>query len=132
MKNFMDYDVKRFEIKNRYTGIVIYSSTKTNYKDVLEEAIENGANLSGANLRGADLRGVNLYGANLSEADLRGADLSEADLSEASLHEADLRRTNLRGAELQNAKFCGKGGITKIKRNQVDDFLRVLGIIVEE
>jgi uncharacterized protein YjbI with pentapeptide repeats len=88
----MDYDVKRFEIKNRYTGIVIYSSTKTNYKDVLEEAIENGADLS--------------------EADLRGADLS--------------------GAELQNAKFCGKGGITKIKRNQVDDFLRVLGIIVEE
>ena len=54
--------------------------------------------------------------ANLSEADLSGADLSEA---------------NLYGAEMQNAKFYGKGGRTKIKKSQVDDFFKALGIVVE-
>jgi hypothetical protein len=51
-------------------------------------------------------------GAVLSGADLRGADLSDADFF--------------------NAKFYGKGGRTKIKKSQVDDFLTALGVIVEE
>ena len=56
---------KKFEIKNRFTGNVIYSSSKTTYKDVLEEAVESGANLSEANLSEANLRGANLRGADL-------------------------------------------------------------------
>ena len=53
-----------------------------------------------ADLRGADLRGANLYGADLY------------------------------GADLMNAKFYGKGGTTKIKKSQVDDFFKALGIVV--
>ena len=98
---------KKFEIKNRFTNNVIYTSSKTTYKEVCEEAVNYEASLCGANLRGANLR----------EADLRGADLRGADLC---------------GAEMQNAKFYGKGGTTKIKKHQVDDFLKALGVIVED
>ena len=57
-------------------------------------------------------RGIHLMGADLEGADLRGA--------------------NLEGAELFYAKFYGKGGSTKIKKNQVDDFFKALGVVVEE
>lgn len=46
---------KKFKIKNRFTGNVIYTSSKTTYKDVLEEAVSKGADLGGAYLKGADL-----------------------------------------------------------------------------
>ena len=118
---------KKFEIKNRFTNNVIYTSSKTTYKEVCEEAVNYEANLRRANLRGADLRGADLY-----EANLRGADLYEANLRGADLRGADLYEANLREAEMQNAKFYGKGGTTKIKKHQVDDFLKALGVIVED
>ena len=86
-------------IKNRFTGEVIFQSTKTTWKEAVEEG---GTDLRGADLRGADLRGPNLRGA------------------------------NLRGAEMQNAKFYGKGGTTKIKKSQLDDFLKALGVVMED
>jgi len=52
--------------------------------------------------------------------------VEEADLREANLYGADLRE-----AELQNAKFYGKGGTTKIKKEQINDFLTALGVIAE-
>ena len=85
------------EIKNRFTGSVLFTSTKTTWKEAVEEA---------------NLRGANLYGANLREADLRGADLSRADL--------------------QNAKFYGKGGKSKLTKEQLPDFLNALGFQVIE
>ena len=96
--------VKGLEIKSRWTGEVKFISTKTTYKEACED--------NKANLREADLRGANLREANLSGADLSGA--------------------NLRGAELMEAKFTGKGGTTKIKKSGLKDFLKALGIIVEE
>ncbi len=68
------------EIKNRYTGEVIFSNNSDNIKDTLLNAIKEGidlreADLNGANLRGADLNGANLNGANLNGADLNGANL---------------------------------------------------------
>ena len=97
-------------IKNRWTGDVIYSSEKKTIKKAVIEAVS----------KKADLREADLYRANLSEADLYGADLYEADLCEADLSEANLYEAN----------FLGKGGSTKIKKNQVDDFFKALGIIV--
>jgi len=138
---------KKFEIKNRFTGNIIYSSSKTTFKDVVEEATNKGADLGGADLRcadlggadlgGADLRGAELEGAYLGGADLRcadlgGADLGGAELEGAYLGGADLRDVNLRDADFYNVKFYGRGGSTKIKKNQVDDFFKALGIIIEE
>ena len=112
------------EIKNRFTGEVKFMSEKLTIK---EAVVDNKADLRDANLRGA-----NLYEADLRDADLREADLRDADLREADLRDADLYGANLYGAELQNAKFYGKGGATKIKKSQVDDFFKALGIIVED
>ena len=58
----------------------------------------------------------------LSDAVLRGADLRGAVLSDADLSDADFF----------HAKFFGRGGSTKIKKSQVEDFFKALGIIVEE
>ena len=109
--NIKKKEEKKFEIKNRWTGEVVYSSSNTTYKDAVEEAVENEANL-----READLRGANLYGADLRGANLRGANLYEA---------------NLRGANLMNVKFYGRGGTQKIKQAQVKDFMTALGFIIE-
>jgi len=149
------------EIKNRFTGNVIFTSTKTTWKEAVEEAVENCANLHYANLCGADLRGANLRGANLSEANLYEANLYEANLYEANLYEANLYEANLRGAnlseanlrgvnlfeanlgganlrganlngvELMNAKFYGKGGTSKLTKKQLPVFLNSLGFQVE-
>jgi len=129
------------EIKNRFTGNVIFTSTKTTWGEAVEEADLRGADLREANLREADLRGADLREANLREANLRGADLREANLREAGLREAnlrgaDLREANLRGAdlrgaELMNAKFYGKGGTSKLTKEQLPDFLNALGFQVE-
>jgi len=143
-------------IRNRYDDSEIYVSTKDNVKDAVIEAVEknvnlseanlsgaslSGASLSEANLYGANLSGANLYGANLSEANLSGASLSGASLSEANLYGANLYGANLSGAnlyganlseaELHNAKFYGKHGTIKLKKNQVEDFLNALGFQIE-
>ena len=55
-------------IKSRFTGSIIFQSTKTTYKEAVEEA----------NLSDADLSGANLGGADLSDADLSGAELQNA------------------------------------------------------
>ena len=127
---------KKFEIKNRFTGNVIYESEKTTYKDALEEAVIRGANLKGADLRDAYLQDADLKGADLQDAYLKGADLQDADLKGAYLKGADLQGADLRGANLQGADFYktlfyGKGGTTKINKSQVNDFLTALGITVE-
>ena len=136
-------------IKNRFTGKIIFQSTKTTYKEAiiekgdanlygadLRDANLRGANLRGADLYGADLRGADLYGADLSGADLRGADLRDAnlrgaDLYGANLRDANLRDANLRGAELNSAKFYGRGGEIVIKKENLEGFLGALGFKLE-
>ena len=98
-------ETTKFQIKT-LGGKVLYESTKTNIKEVLEEAVGNDADLNDADLRGAYLEG----------ADLEGADLRDADLGDADFYQA---------------KFYGKSGETKIKKNQIDDFFKALGIIIE-
>ena len=138
-------------VKPKPVGVTIYKKDGTvlieTDKPTLREAVLDnkadlrdadlsGASLCDANLRWADLRDANLCGASLSGAslygaDLRGANLSDADLCDAGLSGANLRGASLYGAELCSAKFYGKGGATKIKKNQVDDFFKALGIIFE-
>ncbi len=145
-KYVKDEDVKesskiKLQIKT-IAGEVLYESEKTTIKEAVVEAVSKGDNLSFANLRSADLSFADLRGANLSFANLRGADLRGADLSGANLRGADLRGAYLRGAnlgdanlgdvDLFNTKFYGRGGSTKIKKSQINDFFKALGIVVED
>jgi len=116
----------------KINGDVLYISDKDNLKDALIEAVNGGADLWGANLREADLGGANLGGADLREADLWGADLRGANLGGADLWGADLREADLGGADLWGAKFYGKGGTQKLKKNQVEPFLKALGFTIED
>jgi hypothetical protein len=89
----------KIEIKNRFTGSIIFEYTKDNntisetVKEYIRQEIQKGK--SGADLSGADLSGADLSRANLSRADLSRADLSGADLSGADLSGADLSGANL-------------------------------------
>ena len=58
----------KIEIKNRFTGSIIFEYTKENntIKETIKEALKNGANLSGANLIGANWSGENWKGADWS------------------------------------------------------------------
>lgn len=73
----------KFEIKNRWTGIVLFEYEKENntLKETVEEAIERGADLEGAYLRGANLEGTDLEGANLRGAYLYVSD-NDIDVNE--------------------------------------------------
>jgi uncharacterized protein YjbI with pentapeptide repeats len=127
-------------IKNRFTGEIIFQSTKTTYREAIAEkgdanlrdADLSDADLSGANLRDANLRDADLSDADLRDANLRDADLRDADLSDANLRDADLRDADLRDAELQNAKFYGRGGHIVIKKKDLAGFLGALGFDLED
>ena len=98
----------RIEIKNRFTGAVIFSAEMPAEIEALSLSQQRGwavrqALKCGAYLRGADLRYADLRGADLRDADLRDADLSGAALSEADLSGADLRDADLSGADLSDA-----------------------------
>ena len=99
--------MKRFEIKNRFTGKALFSLECGSLKLCVEAAVEAGANLFGADLRGADLRGADLRDAYLRDADLRGAYLRGAHLRSADLYGAYLYGANLFGADLRGAYLRG-------------------------
>ena len=67
----------KFEIKNYWSGSLIFECEALSLKIAVEKAVEQKVSLRGADLSGADLRGAVLSGADLSGADLRGAVLSD-------------------------------------------------------
>ena len=103
----------KIEIRNRWTGSVVFEYTKegNTITETVLDAIRRGADLRGANLRDADLRDADLRdadlrGANLRDADLRDADLRDANLCDADLCDANLCGANLCGADLYGADLC--------------------------
>ena len=103
----------KFEIKNRFTGSVIFSLETESLRLCVEAAYKSGVDLRGANLRDADLRDADLRDADLCGADLCGADLRGANLCGADLRDADLCGANLCGANLRDANLCGAKGVNK-------------------
>ena len=107
------------QIKNRYTGAVLYEHESTDEQQAsglamraaLEAAVKCNANLSDANLRGADLRGADLSGADLSGADLRGADLSGANGADLAIAMTRI----LPDGDLVGWKKCRGGVIVKLR-----------------
>ena len=95
--------LKLFEIKNLFTGEVLFSAECESLKICVELAVKGGANLSNADLRNANLHNADLSNANLHNANLYNADLRNADLYNANLHNADLSNANLHNANLYNA-----------------------------
>ena len=100
----------KIEIKNRFTGSVLFEYSKENntIKETLLQALKENADLryadlSNADLSNADLSNAYLRNAYLSNADLSNADLSNAYLRNADLSNADLRYADLRYADLSNA-----------------------------
>ena len=72
----------KIQIKNRFTGNIIFEHECTTILDCLKEAIKQQKNLTDADLRGAYLTDADLRGAYLRGADLRGAYLTGAYLHE--------------------------------------------------
>lgn len=74
--------MRTIEIKNRFTGAVMYAGKHETIKAAVIAANLSGVNLSSANLSGADLSYANLSGANFLEAGLWWANLTaiKADL----------------------------------------------------
>jgi hypothetical protein len=66
----------KIEIKNRWSGSVIFTLEDGTMKLAVKAAVEQKVSLSGAVLSGADLSGADLSGAVLSGAVLSGADLT--------------------------------------------------------
>jgi len=112
----------KIEIKNRFTGSVIFEYTKENntisetVKEYIRQEIEKGkenadlryANFRYANLENIDLGNANLRSANLESANLRSANLRNANLRSAVLESADLENANLRSANLESADLNKK------------------------
>ena len=83
-------------IKNRFTGSIIFQSSKTTYKEAVNECVELASkNWTRANLTRADLTNADLTNANLTSANLTNANLTRANLTNANLTNADLNRANL-------------------------------------
>ena len=99
----------KFEIKNRWSGQIIYQDEAESLKILVLAAIKTGADLQDANLSGADLRSADLSGADLRSADLRSANLRGAHLltADGELQVENLSGANLRGANLSGANLSG-------------------------
>ena len=104
----------KIEIKNRWTGAVIYSYDVPDdvpsgmaLRHALEKAVQANASLDGASLDGARLDGASLDGASLVGARLVGASLVGARLDGARLDGARLDGASLDGARLDGARLDG-------------------------
>jgi hypothetical protein len=106
----------KIEIKNRFTGTVIYSTEVEDndpapMRKAVERAVADGASLNVASLNGASLDGASLDGASLNGASLDGASLNGASLDPIK---ADVRAV-LDGAPLEVA-----GLLAKLRAGHVD------------
>ena len=79
------------QIKSRWNNDkILYTGDGETLKEVLMQAVADGADLSGADLYKADLYRADLYGADLSGANLSGANLSRVDLAGAGIKGAEV------------------------------------------
>jgi uncharacterized protein YjbI with pentapeptide repeats len=102
--------MKIYKINAADTGTTLYEGIFATFKDCLEQAVREAADLSAADLKNRNLTGACLddgifNGADFSGSNLAGANLSEARLHGASFRGADLYNTCMACADLQNCNF---------------------------
>jgi len=97
----------RFDIKNRFTGSVIFTAEIDDCAADAPDGIKLGLAVLVAVKARAYLTRADLAGAYLARADLAGADLARADLAGANLAGANLARANLARANLARAYLAG-------------------------
>jgi uncharacterized protein YjbI with pentapeptide repeats len=97
----------KIEIKNRWTGALIFGGDFKSLKACVEHAVSLQVNLSGSDLRGSNLRDSNLRGSDLRGSNLRGSDLRDSDLRGSNLRDSDLRGSDLRGSDLRDSDLRG-------------------------
>ena len=95
------------QIRNRWTGAVIFEDKSPTLRETVLNAISKGASLDGASLNDASLDGASLNRASLNDASLNDASLDGASLNDASLNRASLNRASLNGASLNDASLDG-------------------------
>ena len=83
----------KFQIKNRWTGNILFEYESQTLKETVVKAIKSGANLSDADLRDADLRG----------AHLRDSDLTDSTLSAPHIHDHDIPAVQLSDQDIPHA-----------------------------
>jgi len=99
--------IGEYQIKNRFTGEIIFSGEAPSVAALVEQAVRAGVDLSEASLPGLNLAGATLSGARLIKADLSRVNLVRADLTGARLAEATLASADMTGAILYKANFAG-------------------------
>ena len=115
----------KIEIKNRFSGEVIFSVEAESWKVAVELAVKSKVSLQSADLQYADLQSANLQYANLQYADLQSADLRYANLRSADLQYANLQSAKnseiaiaqtriLPDGDLIGWKKCRDGVIVKL------------------
>jgi hypothetical protein len=109
------------QIKNRFTGAILFEGEYGSLKTCIEVAVKADANLAGANLAGANLAGANLADAYLTDADLTDANLADAYLADADLTDANLADANLTDADLTDARNVGETGSSEAKHEEPAD-----------
>lgn len=95
---------------------------RTELRERVAVAYEEGRSFSRMNLCGADLSGMDLHGIDFSEAFLENANLSRTNLAGAQLNRAvlaaaDITEADLSGADLREANL----GATNLRRTNLDD-----------
>ena len=103
------------QIRNRWTGAVIFEDASPTMREAVLNAISKAANLTRANLTDADLTAANLTAANLTRANLTRANLTRANLTAADLTDANLTDADLTDADLTDADLTdAKAGLFRV------------------
>ena len=97
--------MKKFSIKQKRTGKILFSGKFKNFKECLEEAVQRKINLSEAQLAYKNLSNINIDNAQLYGADFTNSNLSQANLSEGNFENANFNRANLVGACMSESNF---------------------------
>lgn len=103
----MTAENKRFEIKSRRDGAVLYTTITKSLKRALECACRAGIRLDGADLDGLDLNEAYGHGASFKKASFKGTSLTGAYIERSAFNGACLDRALLNAADFYGTDFEG-------------------------